>query len=266
MAYRRSYGNRRRRSSGRRVMRRSNMYRGRSRRVYSSRRTGYSNVGGSHLNTLGFRNKRFNPRRQSRMNWTASNASAHYRTIGSLSVIGRAAPAVETRMNLSFLPFIDTSFWTTSGGSINNIDLAPDARIFIRGGTSNLRITNVDTDSSVVVRVWCVRTTPNGIFNIVTTPVEAYDIADEVPVAWDPTVHPNFFKWYKVWKSYEFVIKPQDVYTLKRKVLDQRIDASSYDNLNRRDFYIVGINSLDGTTANVSWTADFNVSFSTDAV
>jgi hypothetical protein len=171
-------------------------------------------------------------------------------------------------MNLSFLPFIDTTFWSNAGGSINNIDLAPDARIFIRGGTSNLRVHNIVGDKTLQIRVWCVRTTPNGIFNVVTNPVEAYDIADEQQVSWDPSVHPNFFKWYRVWKSYEFILKPQDTFSLKRKVLDQRIDASSYDNLNNRDFYMLGVNSMDSSPDGgaVSWSSDFNISFTADAV
>jgi hypothetical protein len=149
---------------------------------------------------------------------------------------------------------------------VNDISLAPDARLFIRGGVSNLRIANTDTNSAVAVRVWCVRTTDNGLFNIVDTPVETYDIPSVVPVSWDPTVLPDFFRYYKVWKTYEFIIGLDSIWTLKRKILDQRVDASQYDALKKRDFYIVGINSLNEGTTSVSWTADFNISFSTDAV
>lgn len=263
MAYRK-YGFRRRSNRTRRPYRRSSYGRRSTRRTFGKKRYGYANVGGSHANTLGFRNRPFNPRRQNRLNWNASNAAAHYRSVSSLSSIGQLTPSTVIDQNLRFLPFIDSSFWTVGGGAVDSIGVGADAKIFIRGGTSNLRVYNTDTDTTVIVRVWCVRTTANGLFNITTTPTNPYDIADEQLVNWDPTVQTDFFRYYKVWKSYEFILKPEDVYTMKRKIPSQRIDTTQYNALAKRDFYIVGINSMDASTATVNWSADFNISFSTD--
>lgn len=263
MAYKK-YGVRRRSYRSRPYMRRSRYGRSSYRRSFKGRRVGYSNIGGSKLDSLGYRNRRFNPRRQNRLNWNASNASQHYRSVGSTLLTAQLSPTTPQDMTMGFLPFMDQSFWTPAGGATATLGFPDDARIFLRGGMSTLRVENTDTDSTQTIKVWCIRTTANGLVGVAATPSNLWEIASELPTSWDPTVQTDFFKFWKVWKSYEFQLRPGEVWSLKRKIPSQRLDLTQYNALSKRDFYILGNNTLDTTTATINWTAEFNVSFSAD--
>lgn len=272
MAYRRSYRRSSRRGYGGRSYGRSSRvamgrrgYGRSSAKRFSRRRVGFSDVYGGRIDSVGYVNKRFNPRAQNRMNWTASNAATHYRSVNGLAQ-GLTAPAASLSQAIGFLPFLDSSFWTLAGGCTSDITLEDDARLFLRGGISELRVTNADTVDAVTLRVWCIRTKDNGNINVTATPTNAFDIASVQDIMWDPTIQTDWFKFWKLWKSYEVIIKPGDTWSVKRKVLSQRIDLTQYNALAKRDFYVIGVSTGTSATGSVLWNTSFNVSFSADVI
>jgi len=226
------------------------------------KRTRYADPGGAHVNFSGYRKKRFNKRRWTRQLWNASNVSTHYRSI--LATAGTLTTVANTIVtSYALVPLVSNLFWTTSGGAQDSIGIAANARIFIRGGVSHLRV-GVATGVTVNIRVWCLRTTANGQTAVTATPTNPGDILSPNSYAWDPTNLSDFFKYYKVWKTWEAVVVSGSSMSFNTKVLSQKIDTDQFSDGSARDYYLIGATSATGATSSVAITYSDNISFSVD--
>lgn len=226
------------------------------------KRTRYADPGGAHVNFAGYKKKRFNKLRWQRQLWNASNVSTHYRSI--LATSGTLTTVANTVVtSYALVPLVSNLFWTTSGGAQDSIGVGANARIFIRGGVSHLRL-GITTGATTNVRVWCLRTTANGQTAVTTTPTNPGDILSPNSFAWDPTNLYDFFKYYKVWKTWETVVNSLSAISFKTKVLSQKIDTDQFSDGSARDFYLIGATSATGVASTLSITYSDNISFSVD--
>lgn len=188
----------------------------------------------------------------------------HWRSVGGTSV-SCSRPLDPTKCSSFYNGAVALNFYSASGGAQ---PLFPGGgvpnftnNLFIRGGTFGIKFENDDV-SSCRIKVYLIRTTED----VSTYPGLA---ATSIPVAWDPTVYPDFY--HRVGK---IIWRRQfDLQYNSSEYLERKLKAQSYN----RDAAQLGLNYMwlwtvegadqeAGTAGVVRATVYWNLSFVGDAI
>jgi len=246
---------------GRRAPRSSRMRRSRFpvRRRYG-RRSSYTNSNKGNQSSMGFSGRRMSYRRYKRVLYDSSMMKEHRRSHLTITT-AQSSATLTHNMNIQAYAFIADNFWVAGrppgGGAAGTVN--PDNDIFIRGGLATMAIKN-DHNETMAFRLWTIRSTQNG-----TIPTLLFNGVQDF--AWDPTVFPDFQRYFKITSSTRFSVEPGDTHTLFRKIRAQKIDRDIFGLGYQRDFWVLGIHDYNNDTVGTASLAyTHNLSFTSDNI
>lgn len=217
-----------------------------------SRRRNYA-ASSQRGNTVfaGFRGRKMPYRRYIRNMYSSTTFKEHHRSFLTRTQ-DQNSTANPSQMQYVFYPMIADTFWANVGGSISDMTIDQDA--FIRGGIVQMSIKNNHTET-MNFRVFKVTTTDRG-----------FPLGPNVQdFMWDPSSIFNFEENYRVKASYRFAVEPGDTNTLFHRLKPHKIEATTFNNGHRRDYWVVGIHDYAADTfGSASLNFGHNISFVAD--
>jgi len=220
------------------------------RRNFKKRRTqAYSSQRGN-TTMAGYRGRKIPHRRYLNQMWTSSNFKEHHRSINS-SAVAMFSNISNTAADVFITPMISNSFWSTSGGSIQN--LAVDDDIFIRGGVCSITYRN-NGDAPVTIKTFKIFVHSSATFTI-PTPQNAM---------WDPTTVTNFERFYNIRGTFKTIIEPGDQNTINHYIGKRKVEIGDFNDGYRRDYWVTTINSTNGAVVSVTSLIGHSISFVVD--
>lgn len=257
MAYRRSVRRTYRRPAFRRRSYRKS-YRGR-RNVRRSK-SSWASTNGARFSSTPYRGRRVSKTVWRKRQLRASDDAEHYRSVLTASGVNATSGLIGTAL-VAFEPFIPNLFYTVAGGLQNyTTDRDFSGDLFLRGGRTSITFSNPNP-GTLRVRLWEVRTTTNGTLSG-SLPLSA------VSSAWDPTVVPDFQRFYKIMRPTEFLLRSAQVVSKNAYIAAYKLDTSMFAAEQQRSFWVYSFSPVDvpgavnmivEVTSSVSFTGDATV-------
>lgn len=264
------------RSWGRKRKRSSNNS-GRKRRRTSRRgKPSYVSAQLGTVSGIGFRRNRLRPRTLRKYLWRDTIYKNHFRsaqdrTSSDVTPVGAGVFNTATFNFVSVLPDgVTTPFWVAGGGAVSSDTGVPvplfNGDIILRGGLARASFNNNATSDSVRVRVFMVKSIYNPNFSILPGAGTAV-----TPTSWDPSLLPDFVKFGKVIKSWEFWLLPGQrpmtlVWPLKTRKIDQDVHVTARGQRYWWMFTISNGSNVDGAANVIQYHLSHNLSFVGDAI
>jgi len=232
---------------------------------YGKKSTTYSSLSTRSTN-FGFKTKRTSGRIYRKKLWDDTLFKAHYRSCASVSTT-TATPASGSLASGIIYQALDpgSRFWTAAGGAIDvdggTMPLFTDD-IILRGGVCEINFVNTDPDDNDIINfgIYFIRGADN--------PDLASFNSTSYPKLWDPRIYPEFKgKVGSILQRWNFVLKPGEEMTIKRRLRIQKVDIAAWANQGTgRLYWVVVANSINATAATYTYNIGYNVSFSGDVV
>jgi len=222
-------------------------------------------AGGSKL--IGYRGKKLGRRQFNSILWKDTLMKQHYRSLQTITGAYNSQ-ALAANMTITFIdPFTNGSFfWTAAGGAIpeaagGTVPLF-DAKITLRGGKWTVSMANNDSANlnTLKLTLWHVRTISRPDTSIIPT---------TAPAGWDPSLIPDFtYKYGKVFYQESVQLKPQESYTIEKRIGIKLIDQSDFTTLiGNTDIILLGSETMNKDQATAGFLKHtLNCSFSADAI
>lgn len=237
---------------------------------FGAARTSYSGQSAAGNSRLWMRKKPFNKRVYRRKLFNASSDATKYRTIFSLTGTN-TTPVSMSRARVTTRAAILQDFFLISGGSteasfVTTANLKD--KIFVRGGTMRFTLTNDPGDAEnlvpIRVRVWFgwMRETNFPAF-------EAVFGNPDVSSIWDPTIVPDWQRYFKISDYCEKILLISDSLGWEKRVRPFQFDTSTPGiaayNL---PAYVISVAPLATVTVPVTYSVNtsYNLSYTADAV
>lgn len=258
------------------------------RRKFSKGRRGRGRLSVSaqagNLSSAGFRRNRIRPRTLRKFLWRDTIYKNHFRSAADRSTSITTPPPAglplvpqldTVRFNfVSVLPDNATApftpFWTTGGGAISS-DTGVAVPLFngdivIRGGMARATFNNNGTSDAVRLRLFMVRSIYNPNFSVLPAANSIFG-----PTSWDPSLLPDFVKFGRVLRSWEFLMLPGQrpitvKFPLKTRKIDQDIHNSARGQRFFWMFHVSNCSDVDTAANTVTTHFSHNLSFVGDAI
>lgn len=174
-------------------------------------RTGYTAANSN----ITFKKKRFNRRRWKRELYKHTQFKQTFRSVTNaanlLTVPNAGAGATNNTVFSVFNGVLGTSvtpFWTAAGGAVpvdqaGAVPVFSPSSIILKGGMSKIVITSGQSPDAVRVKVWAVwaKSRPDYTNNVPGN-------GTNLPLDWDPTMHPDFHESFMVLFGREVLLLP----------------------------------------------------------
>lgn len=232
-----------------------NRYRRSYRQRYGNRsRNAVMVTNGLRGGGLNYRSRKVSSRMWKKKLWDNTLQSDHYRSAQSSPQV-LTTPANRAAGQWFSARCFNPTFYLPAGGAYPPVTGTSDftRTITIRGGKVTLRGFNNSVDACLV-KVFLMRTILGG-----TLPASSIQ-----PVAWDPTMDPNFRKDFKIYKQWSFAIGVQESFSL-----EHRLGISSYDTIIGPNQYVWNwgihlVNMRSNAAVQFEFLFGHNISFSGD--
>jgi len=235
---------------GRKAPRSSRPRKSRFRRTIRKRRSyAYSSQRGNTL-FAGYRGRKVPYKRYLNQMWTASQMKEHHRSINT-NAVPMANNISNTAAEIYVNSMINDSFWSTTGGSVQNLSVDDD--IFIRGGVATITYRN-NGSAPVTVKTW-------KIYRHSSAP---FSIPNPQSANWDPTTVVDFERFYNIRGSFSTIIEPGDQNTITHYIGKRKVEVDDFNDGYRRDYWVSSINSTVGSAQSVTALIGHSISFVVD--
>lgn len=220
------------------------------------RNAGNASSSGARTVSTGYRGRKMRPRAWRRALFNSTNFKSHFRSLYS-NAFNLTTPASLITASCGYQPMISDEFWIQANGARPPVaaGATPFANLddlVIRGGSSRIGFANSTTNSLVRVRLWKLRLTHDGSIPIGTPNT----------IGWDPTLDPDWQKFYTVLEGKQFILAPLEAIEHSHFFGCMKIDADIWDNGDRRFYWAwSGENMTSAAAVAVNVTISHNVSF-----
>lgn len=237
---------------------------------FGANRTSYSGQSAAGNSKLWMRKKPFSKKAYGRKLFNASSDATKYRS--ALTVHGpEVAPSNPGVSLIEVKSGLPTDFQLVSGGSTRGTFTTTATmadKVFVRGGTLRIEITNDPGDAEnlvpIRVRIWY-GWTKQSTFGTLGTVFDSNTLTS----MWDPTLVADWQTYIRISDYIEKTLLISDSLTWEHRLRPFQYDASTAG-LGRYNLpvYIISVNGMAQTTSGTTFTTvrGHNVSYTADAV